>query len=80
MHYRAKLLFGQSEATSDGKTELEALKLALNDSASLRAAVGKDPSSVALVMFHVIPGQRQPQRVCYATTLDKGDLLASAIG
>ena len=77
MHYRVKLLFGQLEVAADGKTEQEAIEVALKDSVSARTAAIKYPNEVALVMFHVHPGQRQPQRVSYATTLDKCSLVAS---
>lgn len=71
MHYRAKLLFGQIESTADGKTEQEAIDIALADSVSVRTAASKNPDEVALVMFQVDLGQRQPQHVSYATTLGK---------
>lgn len=77
MHYRAKLLFGQLEVTADGKTEQEAIDIALKDSVSLRTAASKNPNNVALVMFQVLPGQRQPQHVIYATTLGKCNLAIS---
>ena len=77
MHYRVKLLVGQLEISADGETEQEAIDIALKDSVRMRTAAEKNPNGVALVMFHVYPGQRQPQHVSYATTLGKYNLATS---
>lgn len=78
MHYRAKLLVGQLESTADGGTEKEAIIRALSDSASVRQAAQDRPGEVALVMFRVIPGPRQPQFVICAATLGSPDVVAAA--